>query len=102
MEASGHEGPRGDPTDPESAGQEPALVALARYSGHGLTLAMAMGLFMLAGWWVDGRLGTTPVLTILGALVGAGAGFYHMLHHVLFLPRAEAEERARKGRGDVE
>jgi hypothetical protein len=50
-----------------------ALSEMARYSGHGLTLALAMGLFLALGWWLDGRLGTTPVLTIVGALVGAGA-----------------------------
>ncbi len=70
------------------------LVAMARFSGHGLTLAMSTGLFMVGGWWLDGRMGTRPLFTIVGALVGAGAGFYHLLSHLLFIPRAEARRRA--------
>lgn len=72
------------------------LAALTRTSGHGLTLALATGLFLLVGWWLDGRIGTTPVLTILGALTGATAGFYSMYQHLVLFPRRkerEAEER---------
>lgn len=78
------------------------LNAMARYSGHGLTLAFSVGLFLLAGWWLDGRLGTVPIFTIAGALVGAAAGFYHLIHHLLLRPRAEAKRRKREkdGGGD--
>jgi F0F1-type ATP synthase assembly protein I len=62
------------PKDPEEG--ESTTVALARYSGLGLQLAGSVGLFLAAGWWVDGKLGTRPLLTIVGALVGAAAGFY--------------------------
>jgi F0F1-type ATP synthase assembly protein I len=63
-----------------------------------LTLAMAVGLFLLAGWWLDGRLGSTPAFTIVGALVGAAAGFYHMIHHLLLAPR-EAERKREEDDG---
>jgi F0F1-type ATP synthase assembly protein I len=76
----------------KSDGPEPAVVALARFSGHGLTLALSTGMFLLLGWWLDGRIGTTPVLTILGALVGAGAGFYSMIQHLLLRPRKRGGE----------
>ncbi|TVP79038.1 MAG: AtpZ/AtpI family protein [Gemmatimonadales bacterium] len=66
------------------------MVELARFSGHGLTLALSTGLFLLAGWWVDGRLGTLPLFTILGALTGAAAGFYSMLQHLVLAPRERA------------
>jgi F0F1-type ATP synthase assembly protein I len=82
-----------DPGDTKSP-----LLEVARFSGHGLTLALAMGVFLLAGWWLDGRLGTTPLLTIVGALVGAGGGFYHILQHLLFFPRERARE-AEQARG---
>lgn len=95
-----------EPDPPEE--EEPALVILARYSGHGLTIAMSTALFLLAGWWVDGRLGTEPLFTIMGALLGAAAGFYSMLQHVLLIPRqrerdaaerdADRARRAREGR----
>lgn len=77
-----------------------SLQAVARYSGHGLTLAAAVGLFLLAGWWLDGRIGTTPLFTILGAFVGAAAGFYYLIQHLLLLPRAREKERAQDGAED--
>lgn len=80
-----------DPEAPDSS-----LVLVARFTGHGLTIAASTALFLLAGWWVDGRLGTTPLLTIVGALVGAGAGFYSMLQHLLLRPRAEEQEKAER------
>lgn len=83
------------PEDSKAQEPESAIQSLARYSGHGLTLAMATGLFLLVGWWIDGRVGTLPLFTILGAMVGAAAGFYHMLHHVLFLPREREDEERR-------
>jgi len=73
---------------------EPPLVTLARFSGHGLTLAMATAAFLFLGWWVDGKLGTTPWLTLLGALVGAAGGFYHILQHLVFFPMEEARRKA--------
>ena len=75
------------------------VAALARFSGHGLTLALSTGLFLLAGWWVDGRLGTTPLLTIIGAMTGAAAGFYSLIQHLILFPRREEEEARRKAEG---
>lgn len=78
---------------------EPALVTMARLSGHGLTLALATMAFLFLGKWADGKLGTTPWLTILGAMVGAAGGFYHMLQHLVFFPQEEERrKRAEAGR----
>lgn len=82
--------------------EESRLAEMARLSGHGLTIALATAAFLLAGWWLDGRLGTTPLLTIMGALVGGAAGFYSLLQHMLFFPRRRAEEKEAGVReGDV-
>ncbi|MBW3534222.1 MAG: AtpZ/AtpI family protein [Gemmatimonadetes bacterium] len=64
---------------------------MGRYAGLGLQLAMAVGLFLAAGWWVDGKIGTTPLLTIVGALLGAGAGFYSLYYHLVVEPRRRDE-----------
>jgi F0F1-type ATP synthase assembly protein I len=43
------------------------------------------------GWWLDNRLGTVPVFTVLGAFVGAAAGLYSLYHHVVLEPRRQRE-----------
>jgi hypothetical protein len=40
--------------------------------GSFVVTCMLLGLG--AGWWVDARLGTTPVLTLVGLAVGVAAG----------------------------
>ena len=50
-------------------------VEAGRYLGHGLTWALSTALFLFLGLLVDRWLGTMPLFTILGAFVGAGAGF---------------------------
>lgn len=69
-----------------------AWAAAGEYTGHGLTWALSVLFFLLGGWWVDGKLGTTPLLMILGAFVGAGAGFYSLYRHVVLEPRKRSEK----------
>lgn len=75
---------------------------MSRYLGVGLTWALSTVAFLLLGRAADGWLGTEPVLTLLGAFVGASAGFYSMYHHLVVVPRRrEAERKAeRSGGGD--
>jgi F0F1-type ATP synthase assembly protein I len=63
---------------------------MGRYAHFGFQLALATGLFLAGGWWLDGKIGTTPLLTIVGALVGAAAGFYSMIHQLTRKPRDDA------------
>ncbi len=63
-----------------------------RYMGYGLNWALSTLLFLLAGWWVDTKLGTGPILLILGAFVGAAAGFYSLYFHIVVEPRRKSEE----------
>ena len=48
-----------------------------------------MGLFTWGGYKLDQWLGSTPWLTLLGALVGASAGFYAIYRKVF--PRSTAD-----------
>jgi F0F1-type ATP synthase assembly protein I len=66
--------------------------ASGQYMGYGLAWALAVLLFLAVGAWLDGKLGTSPILTILGAFVGAGAGFYSLYYHIVIEPRQRSDE----------
>jgi F0F1-type ATP synthase assembly protein I len=54
---------------------------------------------VLTDWGVDGVLGTRPLLTIVGAFVGAGAGFYNLYRQLIVVPARREEERRKGGDG---
>ncbi len=45
------------------------------YSTVGLELAVSILIGLLGGWWLDGKLGTSPYLAISGLGCGLIAGF---------------------------
>lgn len=71
-----------------------AAAEVSRYLGLGLTMAASTALFLYLGSLVDRRLGTEPWLTLVGAFVGAAAGFYYMYRHLVIEPQ-------HSGRGDA-
>ena len=66
--------------------------ATGQYMGLGLTWALAVLLFLGIGAWLDSRLGTGPLLLIVGAFVGAGAGFYSLYYHIVIEPRQREDD----------
>ena len=44
-----------------------------------MTLAVTVLAGLGGGYWLDGRLGTRPVLTLLGGCVGVGAALYYSI-----------------------
>ena len=58
------------------------ITELGRYAGLGLKFAASVVLFGAVGWWLDGRLATTPWLLILGLFLGAGLAFFSLLRAV--------------------
>lgn len=64
---------------------------LGRFSGYGIAWALATLLLGWGGLALDERLGTGPLLVILGAVLGVLAGF------VTLYMRAVVEPAARKG-----
>jgi len=66
----------------------------SRYLGVGLTWALSTALFLYLGSVADRRLDTEPWLTLIGAFVGAVAGFWYMYRHLVVDPeRKRAAER---------
>lgn len=70
-----------------------ALGEAGQVLGVGLQFAAAIVFFLFVGWWLDGVLGTSPLLLIVGVFVGAGAGFYSMYRQLVVRPRERSERR---------
>lgn len=71
--------------------------------GLGLTWVLSTGLFLYLGSLLDSRWGTKPVFSLIGALIGAVAGFYYLYHQAVVLPRERQkaqEEQQKRERGD--
>lgn len=63
--------------------------------GAGIELGGAIILLTLAGWWLDGKLGTEPVLLIVGLALGFVAGFTQLLRQVRRFQQADDARKAR-------
>jgi F0F1-type ATP synthase assembly protein I len=53
------------------------------FIGLGIEMAVAVVLFMYAGHWLDGWLGTDPWLFVGGALVGVAVAIYGFFRRVM-------------------
>jgi len=74
--------------DPKGSDQRREMLrASGQFAGHGLTWALAVLLFLGIGAWLDTRLGTAPVLMVIGAFIGGAAGFYNLYYHIVIEPR---------------
>lgn len=67
---------------PQKPPETPSLNTAALI-GVGLELVVSVVLFLLAGRWLDGRLGSEPWLMLLGALLGMAVGFYGLFRRLL-------------------
>lgn len=81
----------------QQKGPAVASAQVSKHLGVGLTSALSTLLFLYLGSLADARLGTTPWLTLIGAFVGAGAGFYYMYYHLVIEPR---QRRAREEKAE--
>ena len=85
---------------------KPPTHRMMRYMSMGIELMVIFGLWMLLGWWLDGRWGTSPALMLVGAVVGFGLGMYRLVRdaHRAFrdaMPPTK-DDAGTRGRGDAE
>ena len=55
----------------------------ARWASAGLEFGLCVVLFFLGGRALDGSLGSTPLWTAIGSLVGVAAGMYLLIRSAL-------------------
>lgn len=73
-----------------SGGVDPRLMGL------GLQFVVAILLCLYAGMWLDTKFHTAPWLMLIGAIVGAGAGFYSMFRVLMSEEKRMDEEDKRR------
>jgi len=65
------------------AGEKDAWAQVGKVGSFGLTIGVAMLVCGALGRWLDARLGTTPVLTILLFLAGGGSALWYGIVAIL-------------------
>jgi hypothetical protein len=50
-----------------------------RYAGLGIQLAVTLLVFVLLGQWLDRKLGTGQILTVVAAFLGFGGSMYYLI-----------------------
>jgi ATP synthase protein I len=85
-----------DRPDPSQA--PPSSVEAGKLMGLGLQFAASILLFLFVGHWLDGKLGSSPWLLLLGAFVGGGAGFYSLYRQLVTVPAERRREREAGGK----
>jgi F0F1-type ATP synthase assembly protein I len=83
----------GQPDDKPSAssGYTSAIRAAGPLFGSGVQLAASVVIMFFAGRWLDGKLGTTPWLMIIGIFFGVGAGMVNFIRIVSRVERKQSD-----------
>ncbi len=55
---------------------------MGKYMGLGLQFAASVALLTFGGFWLDGKVGTLPLFTMLGALLGFAGATISLVHKV--------------------
>ena len=70
----------------------------ADFAGLGVQFAVAIVAFLFAGQWLDNRLGTNGLFTVVGVFVGAAGAFYNMYRKISAAQKRDDEERKSRRR----
>ena len=69
-----------------------AYRSVGPYLTLGIQFIVTILLCVFAGHWADGKFDTSPLLTLIGGLIGIAAGFYHFFKAVLKIDRKSEED----------
>ena len=67
------------------------LALVLRLTGIGWYVAVCIGGGALGGWWLDGRIGLSPVFTLLGLGLGIAVALVGMMRMLLAIFAAKSD-----------
>lgn len=79
-------------TPSKQAGIGSAYRNVGAYFTLGIQFVVIILLCVFAGHWADGKFDSSPLLTLIGGLLGIAAGFYHFIRTVLKMDRNLEED----------
>ncbi|HEX5436034.1 MAG TPA: AtpZ/AtpI family protein [Gemmatimonadaceae bacterium] len=59
------------------------LAATSTLAAAGIEFALLIVIFLYLGRWLDARMGTAPVLMIVGVFIGAAGGMYRLYRSLM-------------------
>ena len=87
------------PLKPEHGSEKPSpassLAGAGTVAGMGFQFAISILLFLLAGQWIDRKLGTEPLFLIVFVFAGAGGSFYSIYRKLMEQQRREKERKGK-------
>jgi F0F1-type ATP synthase assembly protein I len=75
----------------KSQSERRALAQVAPLLTSGMQLALAVVVFFFVGYWLDGKLGTSPWCSIGGGLLGVAGGLTKFLRDAIALGKKADE-----------
>ena len=85
-----------EPGSEKKPSPTPSMAGAGTVAGMGLQFAISILLFLLAGQWIDRKLGTAPLFLMLFVFLGAGGSFYSIYRKLMAQQRREDEQRRQK------
>ena len=77
--SAGNDGGGKRPRDDTGADWNATALLLARVMGIGWLIGGSIALGAGVGWWLDNRLDTSPLLTLVGLVIGVISAFLAMI-----------------------
>ena len=74
-------------------GRRSGGLAGGEFAGLGLQFALVILVFTGAGYWLDRRLGSSPVFLLIGVAIGGAGGFYSIFQKATAAQRRDADRR---------
>jgi len=77
--------------------QENAFIQFGYYTALVTQMAMSMAAGVVLGYWLDRKFNTSPILTLLGTILGMTAGIYNLIQIINYFKRKEQRGKGRSG-----